>query len=356
MNFVRIVLVISSAAITAFTAVPALAQGKLATFVEANGCKLLGAESAVKRLQAIAAQGAVTWDGECKRGLIEGKGVLREEGTVTVGGKTRKYAYHLSGNAKKGIRTGQWRRETFDRFVDSPKFYTSAASIKFVNGVAKGRPKLVAVSRIDQLSPGFRKLVIDAQRDATPDNKALLQAAASPPPQPAVNPPAQPVASPPPQVVASPPPAAANPQPQPVATAPAVAQAARVTASSQLDKYGPEGLLAAAQPGWHAGSPPIYPEWVMVEFPLPREIKSLGILPQDDNAARAPKAIHIEMSTNGRIWNFVAAGDNTCAPKTPDGWSRFSFPKPVTTRYLRISIVSNCGEASLLTFRGLRFD
>ena len=62
--------------------VTAFAQPKPAAFVEANGCKLLGAERAVMRLKEIAAQGTVIWDGQCKGGLIEGKGLLREEGAA----------------------------------------------------------------------------------------------------------------------------------------------------------------------------------------------------------------------------------------------------------------------------------
>src|SRR3990172_9781192 len=108
-----------------FVTLTAFAQTKLSAFVEANGCKLLAAEAAVKRMKEIASQGSVTWDGNCKSGLIDGRGVLRQEGTVIIGGKTKKYAYFLSGIAKNGIRSGSWRRETFDRFVDSPRFYTS---------------------------------------------------------------------------------------------------------------------------------------------------------------------------------------------------------------------------------------
>ena len=314
MIFVRTMVIV----LGTFVTLAAYGQTKLVTFVEANGCKLLAAKSAVNRLKEIASQGSVTWDGNCKRGRIDGKGVLREEGTVVIGGKTRKYAYFLSGTAKNGIRSGQWRRETFDRFVDSSRFYTSSATINFVGGVAKGRPKLLAVSRIDQLTPGFRKLVIEAQRDATPDNKALLQAVASPP--------------------------AGGQLP------------ARVTASSQLEPYGPDGLLASTPPGWHSANPPRYPEWVMVDFQASRQIRSLGLLPQNGHPERAPKLIRVEVSADGNAWTSAAGSDNACLPNTADGWSNIDFPKPATGRYLKITILSNCGDPNLVTFRGLRFD
>ncbi|UOA07590.1 hypothetical protein [Methylobacter sp. S3L5C] len=36
----------------------------------------------------------------------------------------------------------------------------------------------------------------------------------------------------------------------------------KVTASSQKDELGPQGLFASVQPGWHSVSPPHYPESV----------------------------------------------------------------------------------------------
>jgi hypothetical protein len=244
--------------------------------------------------------------------------VLREEGTVVIGGKTKKYAYYLSGNAKNGMRSGEWQRETLARFVGSPRFYASAATINFVVGIAKGHPKPIPVSDIEQFSPGFRKLVIEAQRDAAPDNEALRQAIASRPS--------------------------------------GGLQTPKLTASSQLEKYGPEGLLSATQPGWHSTSPPRFPEWVMVDFQAPREVRSLELLPQDRVPERAPKVIRVEISPDGNTWRRVADSDNACSPNTPDGWSRVNFAKPATGRYLKISILSNCGDPGLVTFRGLRFD
>ena len=279
-------------------------QKKLVSFVEAGGCRLLATERVVRRLKEIDAQGKVTWDGSCKHGLIDGRGVLREEGSVVIGGKTKNYAYHLSGNAKNGLRSGRWKRETFDMFVGSPRFYTSAATVNFVDGIAKGPPKPFSVSDSHQFSPSFSKVVADARRKMEPEINAVPQS----------------------------------------------------TASSQFGDYGPAGLLAATQPGWHAVQPPKCPESLTLDLRTRREIRLLGLLPQDGLPARAPKAIRVEISDDGNSWTAVAGSDDACAPNTPDGWSNIHFAKPVTTRYLRVIILSNCGDAQLLTLRGLRFE
>jgi hypothetical protein len=129
----------------------------------------------------------------------------------------------------------------------------------------------------------------------------------------------------------------------------------KVTASSQLDKFGPEGLVSATQPGWHSQNPRKFPEWFMVDFQSPREVPLLGLLPQDGQSARAPKAIRVEMSNDGNSWSEAASSDNACTPNAPEGWVNITFPKPVTTRYLKIVILSNCGDPNLVTVRGLRF-
>ena len=128
----------------------------------------------------------------------------------------------------------------------------------------------------------------------------------------------------------------------------------KITASSQLEKYGPEGLLSATQPGWHSSNPPKFPERVMVDFQVSREVRLLGLLPQDGNPTRAPKSIHVEISNDGNSWSQAATSGDACSPNTPDGWSEIKFAKPVTARYLKIVILSNCGDPGLVTFRGLR--
>lgn len=128
----------------------------------------------------------------------------------------------------------------------------------------------------------------------------------------------------------------------------------KVTASSQLGEFGPQGLLSATSPGWHSEQPPKFPESLTVDFQTSREIKFLGLLQQEGQPARAPKALRIDISTDGNLWTQVVGSDNACSPNMPDGWSNINFPVPQTGRYLKLIIFSTCGDKQLLTLRGLR--
>ncbi len=139
----------------------AVARTGLVEFVDARGCRLLAQESTVRRMREIDAVGSVTWDGKCLRGFISGTGVLREEGVSVEGGRSKRFAYYFSGTAQKGRRTGRWTRETFDRFLDSPKSWTSMATLEFVDGVGKGAPKPVPVRGMDQHGQSFRTRVLE---------------------------------------------------------------------------------------------------------------------------------------------------------------------------------------------------
>ncbi|MBK7768818.1 MAG: hypothetical protein IPI44_23980 [Sulfuritalea sp.] len=101
---------------------PAEAKAGLVAFTDSRGCKLWSSESAAKRMKEIASQGAVTWQGVCKSGFISGTGVLREEGQSVIGGRTKKFAHFLSGTANKGVRTGQWKRES-SKVQRQPEFH-----------------------------------------------------------------------------------------------------------------------------------------------------------------------------------------------------------------------------------------
>lgn len=126
-----------------------------------------------------------------------------------------------------------------------------------------------------------------------------------------------------------------------------------LTASSQGDN-GPQGLFDAVQPGWHSASPPKYPESLTVDFQAPREVKFIGLLQQDGAPARAPKSLRIEISSDGKTWTEVGGSDNACVPNKPDGWVNVDLAKPITAQYMKIVILSNCGDTYLLTLRGLR--
>lgn len=142
------------------------ARIKLVDFVEAGGCRVRVSPDVVARMKEIAANGSVVWKGKCQRGLISGAGILREEGTLASGGKTKKVAHHWSGTAVKGMRSGKWKRESFARFVDGPKYWANAATVVFVDGIAKGRATPIPVSGPDGYSLGFRRIVAEAQRNA----------------------------------------------------------------------------------------------------------------------------------------------------------------------------------------------
>ena len=330
--------------VAAVLAASSASAARVVPFAVKNGCKLFATESIAKRLHEIAGSGTVTWEGQCKGGLIEGKGVLREEGAVAEGDKTRKFAYFFSGTAHKGLREGVWQRETFERFVDSPRFYTSAAVVEFTHGVITGGLRLLTITNLDQLSPAFRRLVIEAQRDAKPANEALVYRQVAPggdSPQPGA--PVTPqVAG---QAIAA---GSAKRLPQ-------RPSAPRVTASSR-EQFGPEGLLASAAPGWQSKSPPDYPEWIMVDFQASREITSLGLLPQEEHSDRAPKVIRLEFSEDGKKWIPMPAAERPCALDPKSSWSILKLPVARKSRYVKLYILDNCGDAAMVAIRGLRFE
>jgi hypothetical protein len=309
---------------------PASAQN-LVPFTESGGCKLLGGAAVVKRLQEFAAQGSVTWDGQCKNGLIEGKGVLREEGALAVDGKTKKYAYFFSGTARKGLRQGAWKRESFERFADSAVFYTAASTLNFVDGMVRGKPRLFALDALDRLTPAFRQYVVAAQTDARPANAALLAGAKAPT-------------------------KAANPKPESSAAPKSIyAYFPVVTASSQFEQLGPQGLLTFQRPGWQSATPPDMPEWLLVDFRTFREVALIGLLAQDEHQDRAPRIIRFESSDDGKSWSPMNSAEIPCAPNSDGGWLNLGLLTPARGRYLKIVIIANCGDPAHVALRGLRF-
>lgn len=137
-------------------------------------------------------------------------------------------------------------------------------------------------------------------------------------------------------------------------TKPVASRSLILTASSQMGDYGPQGLFDAVQPGWHSAQPAKYPESLTVDFRAPREVKFIGLLQQEGQPARAPKSLRIEISSDGKTWTAVGGSDNACAPNKPDGWVNIDLAKPITAQHMKIVIFSNCGDAQLLTLRGLR--
>ena len=318
----------------ALSGVDAVAAPKLVVFVESGGCKLYGTEVVVKRLREIAREGRVVWEGQCKRGLIEGRGVLREEGTQTRDGQVVKYVYFFSGSARQGLREGRWRRESFERAADSPRFYTAASTLEFHGGVAKGKPRLLKLGSLAELTPAFRKFVINAQQEAAPANTALRYTAPAPAAITAVD--------------------AAPPTRSPAAAAKSTA-APSITSSSHSERMEANGLLKTASAGWQSGGPPDYPEWLLVDFHVSREVRLFALKAQDNQQARAPQILRVESSEDGKQWLPQAASEIPCAPNTDEGWLNLGLLTVAKGRYLKIVILANCGAEDFVAIRGLRF-
>lgn len=128
----------------------------------------------------------------------------------------------------------------------------------------------------------------------------------------------------------------------------------KISSSSVLDSYTADGLLDAKQPGWHAKSPPVYPQILTFAFPATQRISQIGLLPQDGQISRGPKTIVIEVSDDEAIWKEVSRIDNACN-NPGDNWRDHALSQPLSTKYIRLTILSNCGDPAFLTLRGVRF-
>lgn len=203
----------------------AAAKAGLAVVTDSRGCKLWASESAAKRMRQIASQGSVTWHGVCKNGFISGTGVLREEGQAAIDGGTRKFAYYYSGSASKGVRTGRWKRESFEQVSGNSEFTAGIATIEFVNGIAVGAPKPVATSSWSQYSVNFSTRIL---APALKEQSRSTSASASERPLAgnAADVPAAKIA-----VAAAPAPASAEPVPASTPAPPAKASTAKLPAA-----------------------------------------------------------------------------------------------------------------------------
>jgi hypothetical protein len=133
-------------------------------FADTAGCRVRGSAESIARLKEISAEGSVTWDGKCTGGSIDGPGVLRHQGLTKTNERARRYVFYLSGTANAGVRTGTWLRETFNMFEDSSRYWTSLATITYVDGIAKGSPKLRDVRKTTDFSAPFRAFLADTDR------------------------------------------------------------------------------------------------------------------------------------------------------------------------------------------------
>ena len=121
------------------------------------------------------------------------------------------------------------------------------------------------------------------------------------------------------------------------------------------ESLGPEGLLEGKAPGWHAAAPAKYPQEILVEYSKLRKISNIGLLAQEGQPARAPKAFKLELSPDGKKWSAVADVNDACASNMPGGWFNTNLAKPAQGKFIKLTIYSNCGDKQLLTLQGLRF-
>ena len=129
---------------------------------------------------------------------------------------------------------------------------------------------------------------------------------------------------------------------------------ATITASSTLDDFGPGGILAANQPGWHSQKPPKFPEWVQLDFNQKQTFTKVSLLPQDSFPDRGPKRLLVQVSDDGKSWTTAETVDDACGET--NRWKTLGLGKQVETSHVRLVIESNCGSKELLTFRALRFE
>lgn len=128
-----------------------------------------------------------------------------------------------------------------------------------------------------------------------------------------------------------------------------------ISASSYMKGLGPEGLSTAKSPGWHAVKNPTYPQTLTLDFHGIWSFNQISFLAQENYLiSRAPKHIRIETSNDGESWVTIASSKNICTPNTSDGWHNYKLPKTFEARYLKIEILSNCGDTTLLTLKGLQ--
>jgi len=100
----------------------------------------------------------------------------------------------------------------------------------------------------------------------------------------------------------------------------------RITASSVMEPFGPTGLLAAAQPGWHAEKSPTYPQEILIDFRRTVRISEVNMLPQDQHLRRMPAAVKLSTSLDGADWREWVSLDGICDYPDEEGWKALPLP------------------------------
>lgn len=310
--------------LAAMLALPAAAAETLQEFVESGGCKLRGSASSVARQKEIASQGSVTWIGRCVNGQIDGPGTLRHQGVTQDNGRTRRYAFDLTGVARAGLRVGTWRRESFNMFEGSGRYWTSLATLNYVDGVAKGEARFRETRGNDDYSLSFREFLaaVDRELAAARGVSAPPAVAAVPTPAPAT-PPAAPAAIATPAPVPASPPAAvptapvAAPPAQPVVIVPTPPPAAPSPPAAA-----PIPLAAAPTPPAAAATPPAAPVAESSPPAEPTRPQMFPIIPPvavltAPGVLAAPSSTPVVPEARGTLKLLAPAGTRLPAPAPP---------------------------------------
>jgi len=134
------------------------------------------------------------------------------------------------------------------------------------------------------------------------------------------------------------------------------------------DLYAPEYLMQEGRTIWHAESPPNYPQWVEISFPVPVIITHFGIRSQGDGPSgmehcRGPKNIVFQGSNESsessgsqksRKWRYLFKVENNAYAKGEE-WKDWFFVNTTAFRYYRIYIKAG-GDSNNLTIRQIRLD
>jgi len=127
-----------------------------------------------------------------------------------------------------------------------------------------------------------------------------------------------------------------------------------LVASSTLNSLGVSGLFYAVQPGWHARKDPTYPQYIDIDMKENVQMFGFEFLPQDRHKERMPRRLVVEVSADGFSWVEAVKVDNLCDGPYYNGWRRLYMPAPINARWIKISILSNCGSQEYLSLRGFR--
>lgn len=130
----------------------------------------------------------------------------------------------------------------------------------------------------------------------------------------------------------------------------------KVTASSVLNDFGPGGLLWSAQPGWHAARNPTYPQIITMDFGKSKAFRKVRFEPQDGLPLRMPKDVRIAISDDGAEWTPFAPASDVCELDPARSRHSVEASVPVQAKFLRIEILSNCGDPDFLTLKGLKIE